>query len=218
VPNFGYWKSGAPASYILAAVAALSYVGYCLVVIGYRRTLTRSDQDGRLYTVCRDIAGLIERVTGLDRASVGVHVWTIRGLPGIRRLERRATFVSIDRPRTAITWRKGKGVLGQCWLRDDSVLADLEALANAQTERAFYSIPRADRYLFTWHDAKATRHYKAALAWPVHGGHENAPKVVGVLSVDVQTDGAYDVLAKLREDHRADLDAHRAVIEAILRG
>jgi hypothetical protein len=143
-------------------------------------------------------------------------VWTIRGLPGIRRLERRATFVPVDRPPTAITWRKGKGVLGQCWLRDEWILADLERMAKASTEREFYTIPRGDRFLFTWHEAKATQHYKAVLAWPLHGGPENAKRVVGVMSVDVQADSGVAALDMLWTTKRQDIVAHLAVCEAIL--
>ena len=145
-----------------------------------------------------------------------MHVWTIRGLPGLRRLERRATFVSVGRPRTAITWRKGKGVLGQCWARDEWILADLEQIANARTEDELYEIPREDRVFFTWQEARATEHYKAALAWPLHGGPEGAPIVVGVLSVDAQTEGAVDELDRVWTNKRQDIDAHRGVCEAIL--
>jgi hypothetical protein len=216
VPSESFWKAKQPAGIALAVVAALSYLGYCLVVVGYRRSLKRSDQDTRLYTTCRDVAGLVERETTLDRDSIGVHVWTIRGFPGLRRLERRATFVLVDRTQTAITWRKGKGVLGQCWERDDWILADLERMASAKTEQEFYAIPRADRFFFTWHEASATQHYKAALAWPLHGGPENARRVVGCLSLDVQVDGAVDELDKVWTTKRPELDAHRAVCEAIL--
>jgi hypothetical protein len=211
VPNEEFWEATAPATITWAVIAALSYVGYCVVVIGYLRTLRRSDQDTRLYTTCRDIAALVESKTTLDRESIGVHVWTIRGFPGLRRLERRATFVSIDRPQTSITWRKGKGALGQCWLRDEWILADLERLASARTEQEFYEIPREDRFGFTWQEAKATQHYKAALVWPLHGGPENAMRVVGCLSVDAQRPRALVDLDVLLTRHRQDLDAHRAV-------
>jgi hypothetical protein len=217
LPDAGYWKSGSAASYTLAIIAGLTYVGYSLVVIGYIYALRRRDQNARLYTTCRDVAALVERETTLDRDSIGVHVWTIEGLPGIRRLERRATFLPMNRPGSPITWRKAKGVLGQVWEKDEWILADLEAMAAARTEAAFYAIPRADRFFFTWHDAKATRHYKAALVWPLHGGPENAPRVIGCLSVDVQAEGGVGQLDSLWETHRQDLNAHIAVCEAILR-
>jgi hypothetical protein len=126
IPKASFWKPDAPAGIAFAIVAALAYLGYCFVVLGYRRVLKHSDQDARLYTTCRDVAALVERETNFNRESIGVHVWTITGSPGFKRLERRATFVPVDRPTSSITWRKGKGVLGQCWLRDEWILADLE--------------------------------------------------------------------------------------------
>jgi hypothetical protein len=217
LPKASWWNSESIPTYILAVLAALTYVGYCLVVIGYVRTLKRRDQNARLYTACRDVATLVHGETDIERENIGVHVWTVEGLPGIRRLERRATFLPLNRPPSPITWRKGKGVLGQVWQRDEWILADLEAMAAARTETEFYAIPRENRFFFNWHDAKATRHYKAALVWPLHGGPENAPRVVGCLSVDVQEDGAVEALDVLWETCHVDLNAHIALCEEILR-
>jgi hypothetical protein len=200
VPSESFWATRSFAGVTLAIVAALTYIGNLFVVVGYRHTLKSREQDTRLYAVIRDVVALVESETSLDRASIGVHVWTIRGLPGIRRLERRATFLWVNRPPSPITWRKGKGVLGQVWQRDDWILANLD-----------------ERFNFTWHDARATQHYKAVIVWPLRGGPENAPKVVGCLSVDVQHAGAMDELEALWEKRRADLLAHIAVCELILR-
>ena len=216
VPSASFWKSKELPGIALAAVAAISYLCYCLVILGYRRILKHSDENARLYATCRDVAALVERETELERELIGVHVWTVRGVRGLQRLERRATFLPVDRPRTAITWRRGKGVLGQCWLREEWILADLEEMSRAESEGEFYAIPREDRFLFTWHEAKATQHYKAVLAWPLHGGPENAKRVIGCLSVDVQADGAVEELDRVWTSNRQDLDAHRAVCEAIL--
>ena len=218
VPRASVWEAGSPLGIALAIVAALSYLAYCFVVVGYRRMLNNSDQNSRLYTTCRDVAALVERETGLPHEAIGVHVWAVRGMRGLRRLERRATFIPVERPPTAITWRKGKGVLGQCWLRDEWILAPLERMATAKTEREFYAIPRRERFLFNWHEANATSHYTAILAWPLRGGPENAPVVVGVLSVDAQGSGAYDALDAMWKVKRVDLLAHVAVCQAILAG
>lgn len=216
VPSSEFWRPKGPAGIALAIVAALSYLGYLLVVIGYRRTLKNSDRNTRLYTTCREIASLVEREAKLDRENIGVHVWMVCGMRGLQRLERRVRFLSVDRPQTSITWRKGKGVLGQCWLQDQWLLADLELLANAKSEKAFYKIPQEDRFDFTWDEARATQHHMAALAWPLHGGPENARRVVGVLSLDVQTAGSVEKLDNLWTTKRQALLAHLAVCEAIL--
>lgn len=218
LPNDSLWQPGEPAAVALVVIGAIAYLGYLLVVVGYRRSLKRSDQDARLYKTCRDVAALVERTTVLSRDAIGVHIWTVRGLRGVRRLERRATFVPGERQPTAITWRMGKGVLGQCWARDQWILADLEPLANASDEEAFYAIPREERFFFTWQEARSTAHYRAVLAWPLRGGPENARRVVGVLSVDVQSPGAYAELDKTWTQNRADFSAHLAVCEAVLSG
>lgn len=102
-------------------------------------------------------------------------------------------------------------------IRDTSrIEVTAEHIADASTEEEFHEIPREDRFFFTWQEARATEHYKAALAWPLHGGPENARRVVGVLSVDAQTDGAVDELDRVWTDERQDIDAHRGVCEAIL--
>lgn len=216
IPDSGYWRTRGPWSISLGVLASACYLGYALVVIGYRRTLKRSDQDTRLYAICRDVAMLFESEGRFDRSKIGVHVWAVSGLPGIRRLERRATFLFVERSPTSITWSKGKGVLGRTWERDEWILADLEPLGHAKNEEEYYAIPKEDRFSFSWHEAKATSQYMAALVWPLHGGPENAPHVIGCLSVDVQEEGAVDALGAVWVDKRQDIDAHIATCQAIL--
>jgi hypothetical protein len=218
VPRESIWNTGEPAAIALAVVSALAYVGYVLVVIGYRRTLRHRDQDRRLYATCRDVATFIERNTTLELADIAVHVWVVRGMRGLRRLERRATFIPRDRPPSPITWRCGKGVLGQAWARDDWIVADLEPLANARTEGEYYEIPRARRFGFTWQEARATVHYKAILAHPLHGGPENARRVIGCLSIDAQAPGGAKELGAVWDREHDTLRAHVSVCEAVLDG
>lgn len=218
VPTESVWKPGKPLALTLAGVGALAYLGYMLVVVGYRRTLKHSDQDQRLYAACRDIATLVDGTTNLELADLAVHVWSVRGLPGVRRLERRATFLHHERQPSPITWRKGKGVLGQVWVRHQWILADLEPLASAATEEEFYAIPPEERFLFTWPEVRATAHYKAILAWPLHGGPENARRVIGCLSVDAQASGGVVELGRAWDQERQSLGALIAVCEAVLNG
>jgi hypothetical protein len=217
-PREAVWENGSPATYALLAVGAITYLGYMLVVWGYRRTISASSIESQLYRACRDVASLVERTTKLPRETIGVHVWTVRGIRGVRRLERRATFVPGDRPPTAIVWRKGKGAIGRCWERDEWVLADLEGLqAEAPDEASFYALPAEERFFLTWPEFHSTDHYKAVLAWPLHGGPEAAPRVVGCLSVDVQEAGATDRLDTFRETQRTLFGDHLALCETVLR-
>jgi hypothetical protein len=217
-PNRGIWNPGSAALTVLIACGVVAYIGYVLVVWGYARSLASREQEAQLYRACRDVASLVERHTSLNRDNIGVHVWTVRGMPGVRRLERRETFVPGDRPPTAITWRKGKGAIGRCWARGEWVLADLERLQDlARNEAAFHALPRDETFRLTWSEFISTDHYKAILAWPLYGGPEAAPKVVGCLSVDVQETGAAAQLATFRKVHRGLFVEHSAVCEAVLR-
>jgi hypothetical protein len=218
VPNKEAWDSGSAALYVLLACGLVTYLGYVLVIWGYRRSLRARDEEGQLYRACRDVAALVERTTNLQRDNIGVHVWTVRGMPGVRRLERRATFVPGERPPTAIVWRKGKGAIGRCWERDEWILANLEQLqARAPNEQEFGKLPREETFFFTWPEFASTDHYKAILAWPLHAGPEAAPSVVGCLSIDVQEVGATGQLDTFRKNQRAVFAAHLAVCEAVLR-
>jgi hypothetical protein len=94
-------------------------------------------------------------------------------------------------------------------------------MAGAKTEREFYEIPRDRRFFFSWKEARDTDHYEAILAWPVHGGPPNAPRVIGVVSVDIGDqapgDKAVEKLGSSWKARRADFDAHLAVCAAVLR-
>jgi hypothetical protein len=174
VPSKSVWRPGSPALDALLVVGAVTYLGYVGVIWGYLRTLKTRDQEGQLYRACRDVAALVEKGTNLNRDSIGVHVWVVRGLIGVRRLERRATFVPWDRPPTAVVWRKGKGAIGRCWALGEWVLADVEELQRlAPTEHAFYAIPPEDRFFFTWpeffRDNALQSNPCVALAWRTAG-------------------------------------------------
>jgi hypothetical protein len=216
-PKSSIWEPGEPALVALVILGAISYLGSALVIVGYRRSLRRSDQDSRLYRICRDVAALVERkAAGLGRDDIAAHIWTVRGLPGVRRLERRATFLPGDRQSTAILWRKGKGAIGRCWETNQPQLADLEDLAAlAPDEQSFYALPPDQRYHFTWEEFRATEHYKAIAVWPLHD-HKKTWRVIGCLSVDVQAAGAAAELDRVRAVHRADLSAHLDLCEAVL--
>jgi hypothetical protein len=220
LPSKNIWDAGSPALIALVILGAITYLGYVLVVWGYRCTLKARDEEGQLYRACRDVAAaLVVKTTTLDRDSVGVQVWVVRGLRGMKRLERRATFVPWDRPPTAIVWRKGKGAIGKCWSQDRWVLADLEELqALAPTEEAFFSLPPERRFFFKWPEFTSTDHYRGVLAWPLHGGPEAAPRVVGCLSIDVQEPAAAAQLDAFRTTQRDLFGEHLAVCEAVLRG
>jgi hypothetical protein len=213
-PNESLWEPGTPMTRALVGCGAIAYAGSLLVIIGFRRLTQASDREAQLYRICRDVAVLVEETTHLSRDVVGVHVWEVAGMPGVRRLERRATFVPGERQPTAITWRKGKGVIGRCWESDNRILADLEALAVPEDE--FNALRPEERFFFSWEEYRSTEHYKAVLALPLHGGPENARRVVGCLSIDVQADDAAEELSHAWRNHRQRFSDHLSVCEAVL--
>jgi len=137
-PDAGLWKAGHPSRTALLAVAVLTYIGNVLVIVGYRRSLRRSDNDTKLNAACRDLAALVVENTNLERDEVAVHVWEVAGMRGVRRLVRRASFVPWERQQTPVVWRKGKGAIGQCWADGEWKLADLDALQQAAPDEAAF--------------------------------------------------------------------------------
>jgi hypothetical protein len=97
-------------------------------------------------------------------------------------------------------------------------LVDLRRLAKATSKVKFEKIPEKDRFSFTWEEAKKTQRYKAVLAWPLRGGPQGATRFVGCLSVDAQTDNAFEQLEKLTaegSDVREQFTGHAVLCEAI---
>jgi hypothetical protein len=189
-PRESVWAAGTPWNFLLVGLGVAALIGYGLVTIGYARALRKADQDKELYKICRAVVPLLESQTTILHGKVGVHVWTVRGPRGLRHLERRAQFIPQERRTTSITWRKGKGAMGQCWDTDSPVVADVEALeALASDEAAFCQLPRAVRFGLTWQEFAESKHYRAILAIPLRTGPSGAHRFRGCLSVDVQENG-----------------------------
>lgn len=216
-PRPSIWAPGTTWNTLLVIAGALAATGYFLVTIGYSRALRKSSENARLEKVCRGVVQALEDHTRLKRDEVGVHVWAVRGVKGIQHLQRRARLVPRDRTVTSITWRKGMGVIGQCWARDETLIVDLSELERqAVTPEAFYAIPREDRFLFSWRDFQETRKYKAILAVPLRTGPTGARRFRGCLSVDVRVDGKAQELDTLVKTDA--FDDVRSVCEAVLGG
>jgi hypothetical protein len=145
---------------------------------------------------------LVKRLV-VQHDEIGVHIWTVRGWIGIRTLERRAQFVVRRRRTSPIVWRKGKGAIGICWARNTPILANVQQLEErAPSETEFCALPREERFGLTWAEFTETRHYRAVLAVPLRVGPAGAPRLRGVISVDVLVDdnaGRLDTLLRTSE-------------------
>jgi hypothetical protein len=191
------WKGWEPLNIILLVSLVIAGVGAVLSLWGYARMLKKEDENDELGEVCKGVwhIALKElKITHDNMEKVAVHVWTIRGIKGARRLERRATFTLKNRRWTRIMWRKGKGAIGTAWAKRKPVLANVENLDRRTSSlEDFCALPVDTRYGLGWAEFQRAKHYKAILAVPL----EASGGVAGCLSVDVQLDGCADGLDTL---------------------
>ena len=197
VPN-KFWLSGHSGALLLVILGVVAGVGSFFVTFNVKGLLDRAESDGKLNSPCRDMAWLMETDTGIPRGAVGVHVWEIAGPFFARRLRRRATFRTTRGRQTAVLWTCGKGVVGQCWADGEATdqLSDLQALhAAAVNEARFCTLPAKDRFNMTHREFKAGEHYDLIWVTKLYKGSGDAPKLRGMLSVDVEGTGHADALA-----------------------
>jgi len=215
VPSKAAWTGWTALNIALLATGVITLIGGFLVGWGYSRALRKSDQNAELDVACSDLWALIQRTTTIPWEHVGVHVWTVRGMKGMRHLQRRATFVVERRRATPVTWRKGKGAIGRCWAEEEALIADVAELEQRGPDRkTFCSLAREERFGLSWREFRVSRHYRAILAIPLRAGPPGALRVVGCLSVDVRADGHVDDLTRLLDDSR--FGAVLSVCEAVL--
>lgn len=215
VPDAKAWEGVTGLNVLLVSSGVITLIGGFLVGWGYAHALRKSDQNVELAEACKAVWALTHRTTEIPWDRVGVHVWTVRGLKGMCHLERRATFVVEKRKTTPITWRKGKGAIGACWSRDESLILDVAKLEQLGHDRAtFCALPSEARYGLSWREFRASQHYRAVLAIPLRAGPPGALRVAGSLSVDVQVNGHIDALNRLSQDRN--FGAVLSVCEAVL--
>ncbi|MEP6976604.1 MAG: hypothetical protein ABI948_00975 [Thermoleophilia bacterium] len=183
-PDARTWKSGAGLVAFVALAIAVAVLSF-LVAWGYRGLLASRRREERLAKAANGIARVVMKHTKLKRDEVGVNIWRVRGPKGFRRLDRAAIAVEEDREETPILWTKGKGVIGYCWSKKAPRFADLEDLRSAlPTEEEFCSIPREERFKFTWSEFQEVNRYAAVLAVPLKPRGFGRFAVKGVLAVD----------------------------------
>lgn len=217
IPSEADWTGKTPLNivYLIAAIVALA--GGFLVAVGYASLLRRVTENDELTDLCKALWAITLRNTSVAFDHLAVHVWAVRGIKGARYLEKRATFVPEARRTTPITWRKGKGAIGLCWARNHSLVADVEQLERQASDRSsFYSLPRDERFGFSWEELEESRHYRAILAIPLRVPKRGRYHVRGVLSIDLRVDGKANELDTLST--RDDFSAVLSVCEAVLRG
>ncbi|HWD10799.1 MAG TPA: hypothetical protein VG366_03080, partial [Solirubrobacteraceae bacterium] len=160
----------------------------------------------------------VENNTEIARGSVGVHIWEIAGPFFARRLRRRAMFRTQAGAHTPVLWTRGKGVVGRCWISDEKdQLTDLAELqAYATTEDRFCALEPRERFNLTWSEFQAAKQYNLIWVTKLYRGQGDAPKLKGLLSVDVEGRGHADELAKALTTHKAAVRALLDMCEQLL--
>ena len=190
VPDASFWRSGGPqpshsqsSLHCRTSATAPSSTG----ISAYSRTLPRTRG---CTPSCRDVAALVERETDLR---AGQHSASMYGRFEVYAASGawsdefvRARGSPVLRYYLAERERRPRTVLGVGQPDPRRPRAALEVL---NREGLRITSAQQPLRLHTWHEAMSTQHYTAVLAWPLHGGQENARRVVGVMSVDVQAAG-----------------------------
>lgn len=146
----------------------------------------------------------IHMATGLDIRELAIHVWVVRRTlahPWSGQLTRpfsvRLGHTGANR---AMTFVKGKGVVGRCWETNNPVEVDYQATPNPMG--------------LTPEEYEQTKHLRAILAVPIRAGKQG--RFVGCVSVDCTAGTLGDLkkafpAANAYAAHLADLDLERVV-------
>jgi hypothetical protein len=219
-PSAWFWHHE-PGAALLVLAAATAGLGSLFVVYGYRRAIHHRAREAPLYAACRDIAEFVARASDglidVERDGVGVTMWEVRGIVGLRYLRRRAHFSASERTTTRITWRRGKGVIGRCWESGLEQFHDRDAEFGACHSRSeFLSLARDRQLGLTWDEARHLARYKAVLAYALKRGTPTSSRIRGVLALDVRADGKATTLDQLRREHNKSFDTYIAGCEIVL--
>ncbi len=214
IPSRAAWDAGRPLGWLLLLAGLIA--GISGVVVALKSA--RRKREGLLSEACLRLAAYIdEECPSVDLRDVGVHVWLVAGPPWARRLHRGPEFLLRERQRSNVIFTEGKGVLGQVWAAQVDAVFDLEAeSAWVASEADFDRLDPAVKRGLTWIDFQRTRRYKAIWAAPL--SHRSGQRVLGVISVDIQTSGAFDELARatVAASRSPELDAILAACERAL--
>lgn len=215
-PEASSWTStGGTTVLVGSGIAAI--LGYCLVTLGYSRTLRRHEEDAKLSAACRSISRMIEASTGIDHRALGVHIWTTAGWRIAPHLARRVRYLPEDRQESGVTWVRGKGVIGGCWADNSASVVNLRVLERlGPTKEAFCALAPRDRLNLTWEEFQRTSDYRTVCALPLRGGPEGAKRFVGCVSIDVSADGYVDPLRQTLVQDGDKLGRILTVCEALL--
>jgi len=214
IPSKHAWEAGQALGYVLLAVGVVTGISGVVVAV----KSARSKRTSLLAEACLRLAAYIDEACGsIALSDVGVHVWPVGGPFFARRLQRGPEFLLRERQRSNVVFVEGKGVLGQVWAARTDAVFDLEAESGSvASEQEFAALDDEFKRGLTWTDFQRTKRYKAIWAAPLM--HPSGHRVLGVISVDIQTSGAFDELrgATVANPRNPELDTILAVCERSL--
>ncbi|MEO8281985.1 MAG: hypothetical protein ABI568_01055 [Pseudarthrobacter sp.] len=159
-----------------------------------------------LSTLGQMLTGLEAQLARFDHSDVGLHIWKLRrrGRAAFRpRLQRIATYrLGGSVNLRDFQPRKGEGVVGLCWAKNEEVKFDVAALARRLTDSKVFQREVTTNgpqsvMGFTWEEFVTVRHRGAVLASPIR---DKRGRFRGCVSLDLSDN--FELLIKSGADSR----------------
>ena len=157
---------------------------------------TRRKRDATLSEACLQLAAYTdEACPSIPLRDVGVHIWVVGGLPFSRRLVRGPEFRLRQRRHSGIVFKKGIGLIGRAWRQRRSQIEDLDSrFSGVRNETDYATLSEDENFGLSWRAFLRVRRYRSIWAEPLFQHSKLGSEVVGVVSIDIQTSGAYQEL------------------------
>jgi hypothetical protein len=181
-----FWRKPSGNRLFLLAVAVLAAQP---IIVGAQQHFLhkRLEFERMVSDTLRATLSQVVRQANLNWEQVGVNAFIVRReWPRLwrQRLVRvaRQRFVSTP-PRSGTIWRRGKGVIGQCWEQGRDVVTDLRVLWKpyvGNSQAAWDAAPPDVRMGLTFHEFHRVNQYDAVLATPI----QDESGFMGCVSID----------------------------------
>jgi hypothetical protein len=154
--------------------------------------------DRNLEACCQQLVSLIARqCPNVEINQIAASVWLCRD---DNQFDPRARFFLPRKRRSSgVNWRRGKGVAGVAWAKNEDVAVDLGPLQRrrrALGRRRFRAVPAAERYGMTYREVADTDVYSGIVALRLRST-DAEPKIVGMLVVDDMGSQDFDCVAQV---------------------
>lgn len=203
VPNKTTWTPWS-VWFVLLLVAAVWVPLYALYQTVEARLQSREKLDTQarrdLALTCQQIVcAIADACATVAVNDLAACVWKCRDDDGFDEIAR--FYLPHHRPRTGVTWHKGKGVAGWAWAENKNVCADLRPLI-ARLDNigatAFDALPPTERLGLSAAELDGTRQYKWIYALRLFST-DATPRLLGMLILDYVGNQGFECLAAQAE-------------------